>query len=272
MRYQLILRVGTLCLAFALANPTTAHDTGNAPISVHILDTADRPYAEYPAERRGESPRDTHRAYVEARPGEHYGIRITNRTRGRIGVVVAVDGRNILDGTRSNLTSNEAMYVLGPYASSVYRGWRVSKNAVRSFYFTTADNSYAGRIGDRSAIGVIAIATFDERTHHWTSRTNRTDSHVSDPNNTARGLGSEPDMSPETRQANPSEAGTGYGSARKSPSVTTAFEPHHQHRSRYFYKYQWRHRLIELGVIQPRSNRFWPREPRIRFVPPPPKS
>ena len=45
----------------------------------------------------------SYRAYVEAGKGERYGIRIRNNTGGRIAVVVAVDGRNIISGSRSDL-------------------------------------------------------------------------------------------------------------------------------------------------------------------------
>src|SRR4030065_981887 len=63
---------------------------------------------------------DTYRAYVEAEKGERYGIRIRNNTGRRIGVVVAVDGRNIVSGEKSTLRKTERMYILGPDASADY--------------------------------------------------------------------------------------------------------------------------------------------------------
>ncbi|MDX1607184.1 MAG: hypothetical protein R3202_13415, partial [Candidatus Competibacterales bacterium] len=114
---------------------------------------------EYPVERR----RDLYRAYVEARPGAEYGIRVRNRTNDRIGVVIAVDGRNIISGRRSDLRPDERMYVLGPYESQVYRGWRTGRDRVNRFYFTDAGDSYAAAWGDYSAMGVVAVAVYRER-------------------------------------------------------------------------------------------------------------
>ena len=56
----------------------------------------------FPLYRIGaERGHDTYRAYVEAEKGERYGIRIRNNTGRRVGVVVAVDGRNIISGEKS---------------------------------------------------------------------------------------------------------------------------------------------------------------------------
>ena len=43
------------------------------------------------------------RAYLEAEQGRNYGIRVRNYTGSRIGLVIAVDGRNIISGKKSNL-------------------------------------------------------------------------------------------------------------------------------------------------------------------------
>ena len=46
-----------------------------------------------------EQPR-TYRAYVEAVRGERYSVRVVNRSPYRLGLVIAVDGRNIISGIR----------------------------------------------------------------------------------------------------------------------------------------------------------------------------
>ncbi|MGA7105853.1 MAG: hypothetical protein WBX49_10955 [Candidatus Deferrimicrobiaceae bacterium] len=73
---------------------------------------------------------DTYRAYVEAEKGERYGIRIRNNTGRRVGVVVAVDGRNIINGGKSYLRKSERMYILGPYESETYDGWRTARDTL----------------------------------------------------------------------------------------------------------------------------------------------
>ncbi|MEO0974972.1 MAG: hypothetical protein AAFX85_17935, partial [Pseudomonadota bacterium] len=102
------------------------------------------------------------RGWVEATPGTPYALRVRNLTPRRVGVVIAVDGRNIINGRRSNLERDEAMYVLGPYESAVYRGWRTGRNRVNEFYFTDAERSYAGAFDDYSAMGLISAAVYRE--------------------------------------------------------------------------------------------------------------
>src|SRR3990170_742701 len=106
---------------------------------------------------------DTYRAYVEAEKGELYGIRIRNNTGRRIGVVVAVDGRNIVSGEKSTLRKTERMYILGPHESADYDGWRTARDTVNRFYFTDPGDSYAGAFGDHSAMGVVAVAVYREK-------------------------------------------------------------------------------------------------------------
>jgi hypothetical protein len=47
--------------------------------------------------------------YMEAVEGQRYSIEVTNRLNRRIGVVIAVDGRNIIDGKKSELKREERM-------------------------------------------------------------------------------------------------------------------------------------------------------------------
>jgi hypothetical protein len=78
-------------------------------------------------------------------------------------VVVAVDGRNIISGARSDLERGEPMYILGPWDTQIYSGWRTSLADVHEFYFTDWQDSYAEAFGDRSARGVIAVAVYREK-------------------------------------------------------------------------------------------------------------
>src|SRR3990172_12246844 len=96
--------------------------------------------------------------YLEAHKGENYGIVITNRTPERVGVVIAVDGRNIITGKRSDLGNTESMYIVNAYETARYDGWRTSQEQVHRFYFTDAADSYSVKtFADSSAMGVIAM-------------------------------------------------------------------------------------------------------------------
>ena len=105
----------------------------------------------------------TDRSYIIARQDERYRIRVSNTSEKRIGVVIAVDGRNIISGEKSYLKSHERMYILGPHQSQEYEGWRTGRNRINRFYFTGMSDSYAAHWGDRTAMGVVAVAVFQER-------------------------------------------------------------------------------------------------------------
>ena len=76
------------------------------------------------------------RAYLEAERGRNYGVRVHNYTGGRIGLDVAVDGRNIISGRESHLSTKEPRYVRGPREQATYDGWRTSDTNVHRFVFT----------------------------------------------------------------------------------------------------------------------------------------
>src|SRR4030066_253748 len=102
--------------------------------------------------------------YIEAVKGQRYSIQVTNKSDRRIGIVIAVDGRNIIDGKKSNLLRNERMYILGPYDANTFEGWRTGMNRTNRFYFTEQSDSYAEKVfADASAMGTIALAVYREK-------------------------------------------------------------------------------------------------------------
>src|SRR3990172_12619425 len=102
--------------------------------------------------------------YMEALKGEKYSIEVRNRSDRRIGVVIAVDGRNIISGGKSDLKNNERMYIIEPYATNIFEGWRTGMNRTNRFYFTEQSNSYAEKVfSDASAMGTIALAVYREK-------------------------------------------------------------------------------------------------------------
>jgi hypothetical protein len=100
------------------------------------------------------------RAYTEAIRGWHYRISIRNNRPHRMGLVIAIDGHNIVSGTPSNMGSHERMYVLDAYATGDFNGWRTSSETVNRFVFTSESRSYAGAFGGTSAMGLITVAAF----------------------------------------------------------------------------------------------------------------
>ncbi|MGB3399928.1 MAG: hypothetical protein WBA34_07130 [Candidatus Deferrimicrobiaceae bacterium] len=193
---------------------------------------------------------DTYRAYVEAEKGERYGIRIRNNTGRRVGVVVAVDGRNIISGEKSHLRSKERMYILGPYESETYDGWRTARDTVNRFYFTEPGDSYAGAFRDYSAMGVVAVAVYREKEAPL-PRSGAREPGPGVPDEGAAGK-----LAPERSGE---AAGTGFGNEKYSPSIRVQFTPERRMAERHFLKYEWRDTLCRKGVIDCRftRNRFW---------------
>ena len=204
------------------------------------------------------SQRGKLRAYLEAERGRNYGIRVHNHTGGRIGLVIAVDGRNIISGRKSHLSTKEPMYVLGPNEQATYDGWRTGDTNVHRFIFTDAANSYADAWGDRSAMGVIAVTAFREVPRVQPQR--RSGRQEMAPSASAPG---ESRSEKSMQSADAAEAaGTGFGESHNSPSVRVHFKPQRHAFAKQFLKYEWRETLVRLGVIResPPVNRFWPEQ------------
>lgn len=219
------------------------------------------------------------KVYAEARKGDHYRIEVHNRLNRRVGMVIAVDGRNIISGEKSWLRSSERMYILPPYGSGEFAGWRTGQDRINRFYFTDVPDSYAAAFGDESAMGVITVAAYPEvRLHEppvsrhergyggWEAADRAAEAPAAP---TARGM--------EKRAAREEQAlesaGTGYGSEEYSPVETVAFEAEKRAVETIHFKYEWRSTLCRLGVVRcdvpPRRppNRLWDNG---GYAPPPP--
>jgi len=264
--YLLLISTSVFTMAEAMASP----------VRVDIVNDAGQAFRQYPIN----SSYNVKRAYIQATNRQQYNIRVRNMTGRRVGVVVTVDGRNILSGKKSWLRSNEKMYLLEPYQTSVYKGWRTGKNRINRFFFTESGNSYAGAWGDKSAMGVIAVASFYEKRPVY--RAPRRSYSKAAPT-----VGAAPAPAPMVRRAparaptskfRRSDAGTGYGRTERSDSTTVEFRPESRAASKVFYKYEWRSKLCKRGIIvcrnrppQPRPhNRFW-KETGQGYAPPPPR-
>ncbi len=103
------------------------------------------------------------RSYIVGQRDEGYRIRVVNPTDNWVGVVIAVEGRNILSGNRSTLSSHEQMCILGPHQSRVYDGWENGPHRKNRFYFMDKHDSYAAHVGNFSAEGVVAVAVFNKK-------------------------------------------------------------------------------------------------------------
>lgn len=187
------------------------------------------------------------RNYVIAKDDETYRIRVHNRSSKRVGVVIAVDGRNIISGKKSYLKSHERMYIIEAHQTEEFEGWRTGRNRTNRFYFTGMDNSYAADWGDHTAMGVIALAVFNEQRQKVSQQYNYGQTRRL--NKSYRSHGRK------------SGLGTGFGEEHWSPSREVPFVAKHRAIQKQFIKYEYRSALCRKGIVQckpqQRKNRFW---------------
>ncbi|MBP1734574.1 MAG: hypothetical protein H6Q53_861 [Deltaproteobacteria bacterium] len=202
--------------------------------------------------------------YVEASKGERYSIQVTNMSNRRVGVVISVDGRNIIDGKKSELKRSERMYIIGPYETNTFEGWRTAMDRTNRFYFTEQSDSYAEKVfSDASAMGTIAVAVFREIIHETIPFWDRPSAMKEAP---AAGITTPaPRASGESLSADSAErkkseqAGTGFGETTFSPTRYVQFEPESSAVDRVVMKYEWRSELCKKGIIRcGPKNRLWP--------------
>jgi hypothetical protein len=250
-------RFHALALAAAMFTSGAAF-ASPSPVSVEIVGTDGQLFREFPVNARDGALR----SYLQAEKGARYQVRVRNTSGQRLGLVIAVDGRNIISGGKSDLARTEPMYVLAPYATEDYAGWRANLDAINEFYFTDWRDSYAEAFGDRSARGVIAVAVYGEVAPPPVVQP------YADAERSA-GAASAPAAKESARRDE--SPGTGYGDRRVDHAVQVEFVVNDQSPTRHFIKYEWREtlcrkRLLECGE----KNRFWD-ESTLGFAPPPPR-
>jgi hypothetical protein len=258
------MKTWLLLLAFLLVGiPTVASATVGSAVDVSIVTDNGHLLSFYPHK----SSHGLKKVYAEAVKGDNYRIVVRNNLNRRVGVVVAVDGRNIISGQKSWLKNNERMYILEPYATNEYSGWRTGQERVNRFYFTDVPDSYAAAFGDQSAMGVIALAVYPEIQRY---------KRPSDLSTTAPGKARESDAMKKDAPAargEASQSGTGYGREEYSPSRQVSFEPEGRTVETILVKYEWRATLCRMNVIHCGTtygrthNRLWDDH---GFAPPPP--
>jgi len=249
-----------------LACPSAPAGALGSAVTLELCTDQAGPLPLYPVS----APGGTRKAYAEAVRGASYRIRVRNTLSCRVGLVIAVDGRNIISGSQSWLGSGERMYILSPGETQEFAGWRTAQDKVNRFYFTTVEDSYAAAFGDTSAMGVVAMAVYPEKftcppppSSPGIRRFRCEDS---------TGASAAPEASRQERKSTAKSApGTGFGEEVYSPSFTVEFEPEAVARERTLIKYEWRETLLRMGILRnlavPR-NRLWDGV----YCPPPPRS
>ncbi len=92
--------------------------------------------------------------------GAHYEVRLENRTKKRIEIVLSVDGLNVLTGKAAS--PQQHGFVLEPKHWYNVDGFRKDSTTVRSFVFGSVSRSKAAAKGGASNVGVVGLAVFEE--------------------------------------------------------------------------------------------------------------
>ena len=207
--------------------------------------------------------------YVEAVKGQRYSIQVTNRWNGSIGVVIAVDGRNIIDGKKSDLQRNERMYIIGPHETNTFGGWRTGMDRTNRFYFTEQSASYAEKVfADASAMGTIALVVYREKLPEIIPYSGSSSRMKEAPGEAAPGASAGSRSADRAEQKKTLEAGTGFGETTYSPARVVHFDPEHTTAENIVLKYEWRSELCRKGIIPcGPKNRFWPDDHEFAPIP-----
>jgi hypothetical protein len=198
--------------------------------------------------------------YMEAVKGQKYSVQVINKSDRRIGVVVAVDGRNIIDGKKSDLKRTEQMYIIGPYEANTFEGWRTGMDRTNRFYFTEQSDSYAEKVfADASAMGTIALAVYKEKLSEivpYSGKSSRMKDVPAGGASCPPGASGSADRSELKKNE---QAGTGFGETTYSPAYIVHFDPEDKMAEKIVLKYEWRSELCKKGIIPcGPKNRFWP--------------
>jgi hypothetical protein len=198
------------------------------------------------------------RRYVEAIEGAEYEVRITNPLDVRVGVALAVDGRNTIDARRTP-AEEASLWVIGPHQEYTVSGWQMSTSRARRFVFTTERDSYAARLGLSSDPGVISATFFRERNPIavMTPRRYEADSgplgfqdEAAAPSAAARAGGARPLHGRESaRERDADRAATGIGRSVRHEVRSVDMELEPRPVAEVTIRYKYRPELYRLGVL-----------------------
>jgi hypothetical protein len=248
------------------ASIATAATIGDA-VEVSVITDNGWALPFYPAKIR----HDLKKVYAEAFKGDHYRIVVRNKLNRRVGVVVAVDGRNIISGEKSYLKNTERMYIIDAYSTNEYSGWRTGQDKINRFYFTDVPDSYAAAFGDESAMGVISVVAYPEILRYEPPMDYSNMAPKMSRKEQSRDKAAAPSAKGNAKAME--SAGTGYGAEEYSPSYRIHFDPENRAVESILIKYEWHKTLCKMNIIncgrtyEHSYNRLWEND---GYAPPPP--
>ena len=228
------------------------------------------------------------RRYVEALENAEYELRIHNPTGSRVAVALSVDGLNSIDA-RHTSAWDAHKWVIEPYGTIHVRGWQMSGENARRFYFTTERDSYAAKLGQASNLGLITAVFFRERRpvtimpitpdqsrppYETENRTRDQRSAPKSMGDTARSESGRDAAKPSSVQSYPppddESAATGIGRSVRNDVQWIKMDLDSRPAGEIVIRYEYRAALVRLGIIPrdyPRPNVLDRRERAQGFEP-----
>jgi len=219
--------------------------------------------------------------YVAGTPGHRYGVRLSNRSGGRVLAVLSVDGVNAVSGETA--ATGQTGYVLDAWESTEIAGWRKSLDEIAQFTFTALPDSYAARTGRPANVGVIGVAVFTERAPEWRPHVDiagqpappapmepETRSADRAAGNAAAPAASRPAAKAEGYARQEERLGTGHGAREYAHVDETTFERASRHPAETLaIRYDSTANLVAAGIIRRPVARFDPQPFPGGFTPDP---
>ena len=115
MRYFMVLLMAVILMVAAVSAHSYSGSSLRGGVGIEVITEGGSTFQIIPHKDFWKGGTHIIKKYLEAKRGENYGIIIHNKTPERIGVVIAVDGRNIISGKKSDLKSSEDMYIVNGY-------------------------------------------------------------------------------------------------------------------------------------------------------------
>ena len=158
-------------IIIALLSLSSAHAFYIGSVEIKVVDASQAQLPSY--HHRGQH-------YIMGRYNQRYMLKVINHSSERFELVMTVDGRDVINGSAGHYGNRG--YVINPHSQFNIEGFRRSDSEVAAFRFTTPGDSYAGRLGKGSNIGVIGVALFSEQASRiqvptYQKRSNYLDDH-----------------------------------------------------------------------------------------------
>jgi len=192
------------------------------------------------------------KVYIEGKQNTDFSIRIKNNSWSRKLFIPTIDGLSVINGKKASYYSPG--YIVDGYSSLTIDGWRASDEKIRQFYFSSPENSYAGKTDSKENIGIIGVAVFEEKQYKHTYDFTITSSYPNipipkyAPSFTSELWRYNTLSSPIQCSATSQEIGTGVGEEKQNSVIKVSFDSEDKPVTVFKIFYNTRKQLENIGI------------------------